>query len=68
MNITELDELRSKLKNLRVEHRQLDQDIQQLEEQLFVDHIQLRRLKKRKLALKETIVKAESQLIPDLNA
>lgn len=68
MNITALDELRSKLKALRIEHRQLDQEIQTLGEQLSVDHLQLRRLKKRKLDLKEAIVKAESQLIPDLNA
>lgn len=68
MNITELDELRSKLKALRIEHRQLDQEIEILDEQLYVDHLQLRRLKKRKLNLKEAIVKAESQLIPDLNA
>lgn len=68
MNVTELDELRSQLKTLRVEHRELDQEIKMLEEQVYADHLQLRRLKKRKLELKEAIVKAESQLIPDLNA
>lgn len=68
MNITELDQLRSRLKALRIEHRQLDQEIETLGEQVYVDHLMIRRLKKRKLNLKEAIVKAESQLIPDLNA
>ena len=68
MNITQLEELRSKLKDLRVEHRALDQEITELNSCAYIDHLHLRRLKKRKLLLKEMVVKLESQLIPDLNA
>jgi len=68
INVTELDELRSKLKDMRVEHRELDIRILQLEQETFVDHLDLRRLKKRKLALKDMIVRLESDIIPDLNA
>lgn len=68
INVTELDALRSKLKELRVEHRELDTRITQMEQEAFVDHLDLRRLKKRKLLLKDMIVKLESELIPDLNA
>jgi hypothetical protein len=68
MNITELDALRTKLKDLRIEHRELDARITILEQEALVDHLDLRRLKKRKLLLKDMIVKLESELIPDLNA
>ena len=68
MSVTELDELRARLKELRVEHRELDLTIDELTANSYVDHLYLRRLKKRKLVLKEMIVKLESQLIPDLNA
>jgi hypothetical protein len=68
MNITELDSLRTKLKDLRVEHRELDARITLIEQEALVDHLDLRRLKKRKLLLKDMIVKLESELIPDLNA
>jgi hypothetical protein len=57
-----------KLRSLRIEHRDLDQIIERLTMDLHVDEIQLRRLKKRKLALKDQISKLESQQIPDLNA
>jgi hypothetical protein len=39
-----------------------------LQEQAYSDQLQLRRLKKRKLALKDQIAHLESELIPDLNA
>ncbi len=68
MNVTELDALRTKLKELRVEHRELDTRIAEMEQDTFVDHLDLRRLKKRKLLLKDMIVRLESELIPDLNA
>lgn len=68
MSITQLDELRETLKELRCQHRDLDNEISDLETQAYVDSLELRRMKKRKLLLKETIVKLESQLIPDLNA
>lgn len=57
-----------KLRALRIEHRDLDEIISRLSLDFNVDELQLKRLKKRKLALKDQILKLESQLIPDLNA
>jgi len=68
MSVTQLDYLLEKLKDLRIQHRNLDQEIEQLQRLPALDSLELRRMKKRKLLLKETIVKLESQLIPDLNA
>jgi hypothetical protein len=56
------------LKQLRVAHRELDQLIERLGGDRAVDQLYLRRLKKRKLQLKDTISKLESALIPDLHA
>jgi hypothetical protein len=53
---------------LRVEHRDLDQVISRLVTDPQVDQIMLRRLKKRKLMLKDMITQLESARIPDLNA
>ncbi|HEY0719899.1 MAG TPA: DUF465 domain-containing protein [Gammaproteobacteria bacterium] len=68
MNINSLEPLRLKLAELRMEHRDLDIAIAELEKNPYADQIQVRRLKKRKLLLKDMIAKVESQLIPDLNA
>jgi hypothetical protein len=57
-----------RLRELRIEHRDLDDVIHRLQMDLFVDQVQLRRLKKRKLLLKDQIARLESHLIPDLNA
>jgi len=57
-----------KLRALRIEHRDLDEVITRLSMDIHVDELQLKRLKKRKLLLKDQILKLESQLIPDLNA
>ena len=57
-----------RLRQLRIEHRDLDDVIHRLQLDLYVDQVQLRRLKKRKLLLKDQISRLESQLIPDLNA
>lgn len=57
-----------RLKLLRVEHRELDELITRLCADLGVDQLYLKRLKKRKLQLKDTIAKLESALIPDLHA
>jgi len=61
-------QLRSNLQELKVEHRDLDQAIAALVQDLAVDQVRLRRLKKRKLILKDMIASMESELIPDLNA
>jgi hypothetical protein len=57
-----------KLRALRIEHRDLDEVISRLSMDIHIDELQLKRLKKRKLVLKDQILKLESQLIPDLNA
>lgn len=57
-----------KLRQLRIEHRDLDQIIERLSMDMRVDEIQMKRLKRRKLLLKDQIARHESQLIPDLNA
>lgn len=63
-----LIELHQRLESLRLEHRDLDDAITALEENAYVDQLQLRRMKKRKLQLKDAIARLESRLIPDLNA
>jgi hypothetical protein len=57
-----------RLRQLRIEHRDLDDVITRLSLDYDVDELQLKRLKKRRLILKDQIAKLESQLIPDLNA
>ena len=57
-----------RLRQLRIEHRDLDDVIHRLQMDLYVNEVQLRRLKKRKLLLKDQIARLESELIPDLNA
>jgi hypothetical protein len=57
-----------RLKKLRVEHQDLDLVISRLVHDPYVDQIMLRRLKKRKLMLKDMITQLESARIPDLNA
>jgi hypothetical protein len=57
-----------RLRALRIEHRDLDEVIARLSLDIHIDELQLKRLKKRKLVLKDQILLLESQLIPDLNA
>jgi hypothetical protein len=57
-----------RLRHLRIEHRDLDDIIYRLHLDLHVDELQLKRLKKRKLMLRDQIARLESELIPDLNA
>jgi len=66
----ELDEeaIRERIAQFKIEHHDLDDAISRLSEGPYVDQIQIRRLKKRKLQLKDAIAKLESKLIPDLNA
>jgi hypothetical protein len=58
----------TRLKELRIAHRDLDDVITRLSDDPAVDQLQLKRLKKRKLMLKDLITRLESELIPDLNA
>ena len=57
--------LRAGLEEHRLEHRALDAAIERLGLDPGMDQLQLRRLKKRKLVLKDIIAKLESKLIPD---
>jgi hypothetical protein len=57
-----------KLRSLRIEHRDLDEVISRLSLDLNVNELQLKRLKKRKLQLKDQIQQLQSLQIPDLNA
>ncbi len=57
-----------KLRQLRIEHRDLDEVIARLIMDPGANELQIKRLKKRKLMLKDHITRVESQLIPDLNA
>jgi hypothetical protein len=56
------------LTELRAEHRGLDTAIGELASGFGCDDLQLTRLKKRKLLLKDQIARLESKLIPDLDA
>ena len=69
MNTSEaISSIRQRLEELRVEHRDLDSAIAALAANPAIDQIQLTRLKRRKLMLKDTISRLESRLIPDLDA
>ena len=61
-------QLRSKLKTLEQEHAAMDAAIAALEASGTGDQLQLRRLKKLKLALKDQIKTIENLLIPDIIA
>jgi len=60
--------MQRKLEALRLEHRDLDDVIRHLIESDYPDQLQLKRLKMRKLRLKDTIELIQSRLIPDLDA
>jgi hypothetical protein len=62
--LNDRDSLLRKLHELRSEHRDLDTVIARLSDQAL-DQLQLQRLKKRKLLLKDEIAWLESRLIPD---
>ncbi len=67
--MTEPDsELAAQLLQLQDRHRELDLKIAQLELFPYQDQLQLRRLKKEKLRIKDTIARVRTMLIPDLDA
>ena len=61
-------QLRQRLEQLRSEHRDLDDVIAHLAETRPYDQLQIQRLKKRKLKLKDEIGKLEDRLLPDIIA
>lgn len=60
--------LHARLGTLRLEHRDLDSAIDALGAAMVQDQLQLMRLKKKKLMLKDEILKLENLLIPDIIA
>ncbi|GEO81962.1 hypothetical protein ROR02_20930 [Pararhodospirillum oryzae] len=68
MDPHEIEMLKVRLGELRVEHRDLDDIIAKVTEGSPFDMLQMQRLKKRKLALKDQIVRLENRLIPDIIA
>lgn len=63
-----IEEIRRQLAELQSEHRDLDDVIDRLAADPLQDQLQIQRLKKRKLSLKDQITKLENQLIPDIIA
>jgi len=68
INSNDPGEIANLIADLREEHRDLDEAISRLSKDPSVDQLQLRRMKKRKLKLKDWIAYLESKLIPDLDA
>ena len=61
-------QIRIRLQELEIEHHDLDDVIRRLSSDLSQEQLQLRRLKKRKLILKDQIQKLRARLIPDIIA
>lgn len=68
MDEYEAEQLRERLQTLVSEHRDLDDVITRLAQDPTVDQLQLTRMKKRKLQLKDMIAQLRSRLIPDIEA
>ena len=64
----DVEALKAKLAALKTEHRDLDDAISRIAEARPFDQLQIQRLKKRKLMLKDQILKIESELLPDIIA
>ena len=64
----ETDEIKRRLIELQIEHRDLDEAIERMGQQAGADELKLRRLKKRKLQIKDLIVQLEMLLVPDIPA
>ena len=64
----EAEEIKRRIIELQVEHRDLDMAIARLAEEPSVDELQLRRLKKRKLQIKDSIALLQMRLVPDIPA
>ena len=68
MNDQDEEDLKRALAQLKEEHRDLDSAITALEATPRPDHLQLKRLKKRKLYLRDRIAEIEDILFPDISA
>lgn len=68
MMIIDVESLKERINQLHIEHRDLDDVISRLSQSPAQDQLQLQRLKKRKLYLKDQIAMLERQLTPDIPA
>jgi hypothetical protein len=68
MKSADTSEIKQLLSELVEEHRDLDLAINRMSQDPWQDQLRLRRMKKRKLKLKDWIARLESKLIPDLDA
>ncbi len=68
MNDDRSQRLREALAQLKQEHRDLDEEIVTLEHTVRADQLQIKRLKKKKLNLKDEIARVEDELFPDIIA
>ncbi|MDD4617292.1 MAG: DUF465 domain-containing protein [Alphaproteobacteria bacterium] len=66
--MNEQEKLQELLAQLKAEHRDLDDAITALSQRANPDMLQVQRLKKRKLVLRDEIIRVESELLPDIIA
>lgn len=64
----DIKDVKKRLANLKIQHRDLDDEINHLVEKASFDQLEVQRLKKRKLVLKDQIMKLKSNLLPDIIA
>jgi len=64
----EMQAVRQVLAELQLEHRDLDEIIHRLSHEPSIEQLKIKRLKKRKLYLKDQIARLENKLIPDILA
>jgi hypothetical protein len=62
------EEVKRRIIDLQIEHRDLDDAIDRLCVQVGVDDLALRRMKKRKLQIKDSVARLEMRLVPDIPA
>jgi hypothetical protein len=62
------EQIKRRIVELQTEHRDLDDAIERLSQQPGVDELRLRRLKKRKLMLRDCIARLQMELVPDIPA
>lgn len=64
----EIEAIKRRIIELQIEHRDLDEVIDRLAAEAYPDELQIRRLKKRKLALKDEITLLQMRITPDIPA
>jgi hypothetical protein len=68
LNEEEIQQARYDLIELKIEHSDLEHAIELMMQNPYTDQLRLRRMKKRKLKLKDNIQQLESMIIPDIDA